>query len=43
MNIHVLINYQKLHDFVHQIADACSIADGIHSLKSKSALNTKTF
>lgn len=43
MNIHVPINNLKLHDFVQQAADARSDTDGIQSLKSKSALNIKTF
>lgn len=43
MNIHVLMNYQKLHNFVQQTADACSNTDDIQSLKSKLAMNTKTF
>lgn len=43
MNIHVPINNLKLHDFVQQTADARSDTDGIQSLKSKSALNIKTF
>lgn len=41
--MHEPINNLKLHDFVQQTADARSDTDGIQSLKSKSALNIKTF